>query len=192
MIPGWIPPGAGPRVLGVKLSEPLTLGHVLLLAEEGSPVVIGGEILPGDLALAVFICSRPANVSRRDLRSRWLPLLMRWWGRASASRDWEAETETFAEWFAESARQPTVIRSATAGASKSLGAPWWVNRIATAMGLLGVSYAEATTIPAKVLGQLVIAFAEAEGRVECLDEAGHRFREECRRLDREKAMKEAA
>ena len=52
------------RVLGLTLREPVTLAHVLLLAEIESPVIAGGLVTIGDIALAAFILTMVVAVVR--------------------------------------------------------------------------------------------------------------------------------
>ena len=182
----WAPPTIGPRVLGLRLREPLTLGHVLLLDELGSPLLHGGEILPGDVALAVFVLSQPHRVARKDVSAWWAPLLMRWWGRKSAGRDFSAESEALVEWFVDQIKPPAFWHKQGTGGRQS-AAPWWINRVALAMGNLGLSYEAALDIPAKRLGQLTMAYAEARGEVELVTAQDEAFHETCRRLDEQRA-----
>jgi hypothetical protein len=64
-------------VFGVRLA-PFSLGHWLILERIGSPFATGGEKTPADLAMAIFICSRPASAMLGRL-DRGLPLWWRWW-----------------------------------------------------------------------------------------------------------------
>ena len=180
MLDHWKPPGDGPIVCGQRLSLPLTLGHIFLLAECGSPLLYGGPILPGDVALASVICSQEHKESRKDLGSWWIPLLMRFWGKFSR-RDWDAEADLLTSWFEEHAAQPAVVRKGSSG--KETAAPWWVNRTANAMTILGMTYDEALSVPLKIVSQLVIASAEAEGRVECWTDRQQSFWDYCAEQD---------
>lgn len=171
-------------MLGFRLREPLTLGHALLLDELGSPLLHGGTILPGDIALAVFVLSQPHRVARKDVSAWWAPLLMRWWGRRSASRDFDEEANALVEWFVDSVKPPAFWRKN--GTSRECSSPWWINRIATAMGELGFSFESATDMPAKRLGQLVMAYAEWRGEVELVTQSQEEFHAHCRRLDDER------
>ena len=184
MFTAWSPPTATARVLGVSLGIPLTLGHVLLLDEIGSPFVHLGPIESGDLAVAVFVCSRPAEVSRRDMDSFWLPLLMRWWGKRCAKLDWDAETETFCEWFVEHNNSPEAIRSGSG--SGRISSPWWINRIAAAIGTLGLSEQEVLAMPSKRVAQYTAALAESDGRCELWKPDQESFWQAAHKLDLER------
>ena len=181
----WTPPAPGPCVLGVRIREPLTLGHVLLLAELGSPIVLGGAILPGDIALAVFVTAQPHTEARKDVERWWAPLLMRWWGRRMSKRDFTAEADAFVEWFVESSKSPAFWRQESAS-NRECAAPWWINRLALAMGNLGMSYADAVNMPLKTLGQLTMAFSEARGEVQLVSRREAEFHELVARLEAQK------
>ena len=182
----WAPPADGPRIFGLRLREPLTLGHVLLLEELGSPILSGGQVAPGDVALAVLVVSQPHRDARKAVRSWWAPLLMRWWGKRSASEDFDAAANQFLDWFVESIKPPAFWREAGAQ-DRECAAPWWINRIALAMGNLGMSYDQAVDMPAKRLGQLTMAYSEARGEVRLVTQREIEFREIVARIEAEKS-----
>ena len=181
----WLPPEPGPRVLGLRLSEPLTLGHVWLLDELGSPLLHGGHILPGDVALAVFVLAQKHRAARADVSAWWAPLLMKIWGLRSGARDFDAEAEKLVEWFVASAKPPAFWHRSSSG-GKQCAAPWWINRVAVAMGTLGLSLDAALDMPAKRLGQLTMAFAESRGEVELVTSQQREFREMVAKLEANK------
>lgn len=180
MTAAWQPPVEGPCIYGLPLRASLTLGHVVVLDEIASPITRGGEILPGDVAVAAFICSQEHSKARAELAKFSTRLAMRLWGRFCAKWDHAKQSEAFAEWFCDSAKSPEYWLK---GSGKECTSPWWVNRIALAMGNLGMSYREATEIPAKTVAQLLMAYAEARGEVELVSKRDLEFRELVRRTE---------
>ena len=163
MSPTWstdIPPV---RVFGLTLREPLTIAHVMLLAEADSPLVLGGVPSHGDIALAAFVCAYPAHVSKRRLASRMAGVAFRLWSRWIDTERGKDEAEAFAEWFKLQCDMPPKWRSE---GGRVMGTPWWLSRVSIAMAELGMSYHDATTLPCKLVGQLVTAIMEARGLVE--------------------------
>lgn len=58
-----------PRVCGLQLI-PLQLGHVALLEAVSSPLMVGGDVSPADVAAMAWACSRPASEAIRG-RKWW-------------------------------------------------------------------------------------------------------------------------
>jgi hypothetical protein len=188
MHPDWIQSDESLRCLGLTLSPQVTLGHVELLADVGSPLVCGGEVAPGDVATAVFILAWPAETSRKALRSRFTPLIFWLWPKLCRVSDWDEVAEAFCAWFAECIKSPSRIITTSAGSQSrsEIAAPWWVNQIAMAMSELGLSYAEATTMPARKVGQLVAAVLEARNQAEYETETRRNFIEQVKVWEAEK------
>lgn len=177
------------RVLRVRLHGPVTLGHVLLLDEIGSPVV-SGPFSIGDLALAVLVCSEPsATQARKSLRSWWAKPLLSFWGRMCGREDMTKDAEVFAQWFAEQCGGPAqnVVLKQGKAPPKPLAAPWYMNKLALAVGELGLSIAEAEALPLKRLNQITAALAEARGQAEFESAEEREFFEQVKRWDAEKA-----
>lgn len=176
----WQPPAEGPRIYGLRMRAPLTLGHVLLLDEIESPVTRGGHLLPGDVAIAAFICSQPADKARRQLRHRSTRWAMKLWGMLCARWDHAKQADDFATWFCDSAKSPEYwVKSS----GKECAAPWWINRLSLAMGTLGMGYDEALSAPAKIVAQLLMAYAESRGEVELVSKRDIEFREMVKRAE---------
>jgi len=154
-------------VLGFVLRGPLTLGHVLLLDELGSPIVRGESFNLGDLALAAFALAQPADESRKDLKKWWAAPFMSWRGRQTAKLDFEQEATRFSEWFSEQCGGPTIDTGdeKMAKRSKPASAPWYISKLALAVGELGMSVGDAYDMPVKRLNQLVGALLESRGDV---------------------------
>jgi hypothetical protein len=159
--------------LGLTLRDPITLGHVLLLDEMGSPVLKGGEVFIGDVALAAFACAWPADVSRRKIRSPFTKLAFRVW-----SRLWKVDSsaQDFGQWFNAQLALPKQWQQAgdPKHPARELAAPWWINRIAQAMSA-GFSYSEAVNLPVKTVSIVVAAKLEASGAVEFVSERQDEF-----------------
>lgn len=167
MHPDWTPSIAPLRILGLTLVEPVTLGHVYVLAEADNPIVVGGDVLPGDIAQAVFVCSWPYAKSRNLLRSVMAPLAFKGWSWMLGSVDWVQAQDEFCKWFAEQTATPNrIITLSGGGQRREVAAPWWINRIAMAMGELGLSHEEAMSLPARHVAQLSAALLEARNQAE--------------------------
>ena len=184
MTTDWQPPGVGPKVYGLRLRVPLSLGHVFLLDELGSPVVHDGPLLLGDVAVAAFVCSMPHADARRQLDQITTRFGLWLWGKWMGGRDHEAESQTFAQWFTEQAKTP---ERWIKGDAKECASPWWINRAATAMGTFGLSFDQTLDMPLKRLTQLCTAYAESRGEVELVSRRQLEFRELVRRTEEAKA-----
>jgi hypothetical protein len=170
-------------VLGLRLREPLTLAHVALLDELGSPIIYGGQVLCGDLAVAAYACANPATVSRKRIKSRLAPLSFRVWA-TLCNPDFTQDAERFSKWFDASIKMPP--GSIVSGNGRELAAPWWVNRIAQAMAC-GFTYAEATTMPLRLVSNVIAAKLEAMGVLEFRTKAQLEFFENIKRWDAQRA-----
>ena len=168
------------RVMGLTLREPLTLAHVLLLAEAGSPLLLGGDALCGDVALAAFVCAWPADVSRRRLRSLLTPLAFRLWPRLI--KPTAEDCNAMVEWITDNASMPPAWQRP---GGTELAAPWWINRIAQAMAA-GFSYTEATTLPLRVVNLTIAAKLEASGVIEFQTQLQTDFFENVKRWEAER------
>jgi len=163
---------------------------VELLADVGSPLVCGGEVAPGDVATAVFILAWPAETSRKALRSRFTPLIFWLWPKLCRVSDWDEVGGNFLRVGLPSASNPRrglITTSAGSQSRSEIAAPWWVNQIAMAMSELGLSYTEATSMPARKVGQLVAAVLEARNQAEYETETRRNFIEQVRVWEAEKA-----
>jgi hypothetical protein len=178
------------RVLRVTLRGPVTLGHVLLLDEIGSPVVTGEQFELGDLAIATLVCFEPtAEAAKKSLRSWWSKRIIRIWGGICGRLDIQSESDRFAEWFSAQCggpEQKTKIRDGHE-APEPLSAPWYINKLASAVGELGLSIEEASALPMKRLNQITGALAESRGNASFLREDEVEFFENVKRWEAEKA-----
>lgn len=147
------------RVLGITLREPITLAHVLLLAEEDCPLVTGGDAYIGDVAFAVFVCAFPADKARRKIRSRLAGLTFRLWQWLCPIKD---DAQKFHDWLDAQVSLPQRWIEQGRGGTSELAAPWWINRIALAMSA-GLSYTEAVSMPLPLVNLIVAAHLEARG-----------------------------
>lgn len=147
------------HALGITLRDPITLGHVLLLDELGSPLIHGGEAAIGDVALAVFVCAYPAHVARRRLRQWTTRLAFRIWSRFWRGGD---DVTRFCAWFNRQIELPEMWHEEKGGRSREMAAPWWINRITLAMNA-GLSFREATEMPMRSVNLLIASKLEASG-----------------------------
>lgn len=161
--PHEIPPV---RVLRLTLRGPVTLGHILLLDELGSPVVRGEGIGIGDLYTAALVCSSTVSDARGFLKSRWLPILTRFHGYRCGRLNFDDETGKFCDWFREQCGGPTIDRAETEVPKDNRSTvPWYWSKMAVAVGHLGISVPDAEKMPVKRLNQLIGAYAETQGNV---------------------------
>lgn len=181
-------------VLGFVLRGPLTLGHVLLMDEMNSPIARGEPFEIGDLALAAFLCAQPADESRADIRKWWARPFMAWRGRKSAKMDFAAEAERFSEWFTAQCGGPTIDTGdeKIAKRMKPQSAPWYISKLALAVGELGMSVKDATDMPVKRLNQLVGALLESRGDVTFITEKTAKALAQVEEWDRELQAKGVA
>ena len=110
-----------PRVLGRQLL-PFSLGHSLTLESISSPVLRDGECLPGDLAVAVWVCSRKAARLLRNFNPAVVLEEFKAWGRATDAVTCAAELETFRAYLR--AYIVTPARWDAEGPRRELRAPW--------------------------------------------------------------------
>jgi hypothetical protein len=166
------------RVLGLTMREPATLAHVLLLAEVESPVVAGGLVTIGDVALAAFVCAWPADKSRRLLASRWCPLVFRLWGRFWRP---DGDAERLMGWLRSQIELPETWTADSKGRKTELAAPWWLNRLSQALEA-GISYQDALAMPLRTLSLIVAARLEASGVVEFVSDRQRAYLEMCEQV----------
>lgn len=160
------------NVFGITLRDPLTIAHIMLMSEAGSPILTGAPIMPGDLALAAFICSQPADKAKRALKSWTAGITFKLWGFLFWKRNLREEAEKFGRWFTWHASVPP--RWTTPG-GRALSSPWWINRVAIAMGECGMTYTDATTLPCRIVGQITTSLMEARGLVDLESEEQTQF-----------------
>jgi hypothetical protein len=95
-----------PRVLLFQLL-PMQLGHALLLEALESPYMVGGPCGRPDVALAAWICSRPATVAMDGIQDgKPSPLLMRAVARACRGADWAAADGALVSYIETHMRHP--------------------------------------------------------------------------------------
>ena len=196
MFTDWQNPSEIPavRVLNVTLRGPLTLGHVLLLDDLQSPVVRGESFDIGQLMVAVLVCSQSHEESRRDVRKWWMPHYAKWMGYRCGLLDFTAEAERFSQWFTDQCGGPR-IDDGDEKQSKRMrpqSAPWFMSKLAMAVGELGLSVEEASAMPMKRLNQLVSALAEVRGDVKFITESTARALAEVEQWEKEAAKGVAA
>jgi hypothetical protein len=111
-------------------------------------------------------------VSKRKLSSRLAGLAFRIWAKWTDPKRGKEEAEAFCEWFRDQCDMPPRWRGE---GGRAMGTPWWISRVAIAMGELGMSYHDATTLPCKLVGQLVTGIMEARGLVQVESERETQF-----------------
>jgi len=156
------------RVLRFDL-QPLTLGHVFLLAEADSVFVSGKstEDPIGALALAVFVCSQSPESARRGMAAWWAERFFRVWAWSCRNCDYESEAEKFTDWFQEQVAGPETDGK---GDGKKMGTPWHMNIFATLVGEVGVDVDAAKRMTVREARQLICALGEARGQCNVVTE----------------------
>ena len=98
------------RILGVRLL-PLTLGHVAVLNHLGCI----NPTNPGELGLAVFVCSMRHDKVMMKLRSSLFPMRMWFWQRRLGVWDFREKLAMFQEYLAHHMEMPEVISKGEVG-----------------------------------------------------------------------------
>lgn len=112
------------RVAGVRL-VPFTLGHADVLCGLDSPVYRGEVPVPEDLAVALFVCSRPWKKAARQIRSGRASRIMTRLGRRFGKMDPEDAAvicELFADYISTYRAAPP--RWEDGGEKGQARAPW--------------------------------------------------------------------
>lgn len=161
------------RVLRLEL-QPLTLGHVFLLAEADSVFVTGGETDDpiGALALAVFVCSQSPESARRGLNSWWAERFFRLWAWSCRRCDYQKEAKLFSKWFLEQVDGPKVEETKEI---RRMGTPWHMNILATLVGEVGVDIDAAKRLQVREARQLICALGEVRGQCTVVSEEKTNF-----------------
>lgn len=152
------------RVAGVRLHA-LTMGHALMLARLGCPLLPGGEArlpAPGDVAVLLWVCSRPWRTAVR--RASSLPA--RWWrayvaGRVLASH--VATVDAVRKWLKKQCAGPELAAGTRGGTLRS---PTLAALKVAAMCDLGLTEAEIMDRPLGLTIWEVLVAAERRGDVE--------------------------
>jgi hypothetical protein len=172
--------------LGLGLS-PLSLGHVFLLYEFGSPFITGGQVGPMDIVLSAFICAEPYDRSIKNLRSplrkaffrlmlfRFFVWRRRW--------DWAKEIAAFKGYFEEGFSVPKVKHPLESGPSIEAPLPYVI--LAGALSELSMSHAEAMNLPLAHLNRLQLTLSAAKGRVDFESDSDRELWEAAKKNDQE-------
>lgn len=157
------------RCLGRRL-RPLSIGHLLLLRRLGSPLVLGGTPDAADIALAVFICSRPWRRALAAMRRPWLgirliPLGVRasWWS-AKAVRGLTAYLRAGMagpRWWPvhRPGCEPSEMRS-----------PYWLTILVALEAEMGATSDQALDMPVALALWRVAALREREGAIQIVSD----------------------
>lgn len=167
-------------VLGLPL-EPLSIGHLFLLADIASPFVQGGSLLLVDLSNAVFICSQPWKQSKRDSHRWWFPFFLRLWSRRCRKMNLEDEHAKFTEYWREQTDFP--IAKQDKFAERDFGSTWWWRLLAIMMSDFHLSEEQVLDMPATKAAMLFAAKKEAEGKLQLWTQADDDFDSFCRKMD---------
>jgi hypothetical protein len=173
-----------PTLLGRKLL-PFSLGHSLLLESIESPVMDAGAVMPGELAVALWICSRPAV----DPATEHPPAVDRdavaaefdEWGRRTP-RDQLAEALViFRAYLAAFTEAPRRWESGKAGAAPA--SPWQYAVVNALREHLHCGYAAAWNTPVNRALAEYATLGEAHGDTSVMSADECREAEEVERAD---------
>ncbi len=104
--PAISPPRTGHRVLGLGM-RPLTIGHLLLLLEVGSPYPDQAELADeGAMATAALICSQPHRSARKLIYSRFATIGTKLWGWLQRKCDLAREERVFLSYLVSQLARP--------------------------------------------------------------------------------------
>lgn len=158
---GWEPIGQQPVFFRLRM-QPVTLGHLDLLAELGIDVQDG--IAPDDVATVAFVCSQRHDRSRKDIGQWWCKHAFKFWGWLCGA-DAFKQSDPFLKWFFGQLKGPLPAprKISDAGESREIAAPLVFHLLACCMGMLGRTEREAMDMPVIRARQLVAALAEAQG-----------------------------
>jgi hypothetical protein len=175
---GWEPArplfGDRPAFFGRRM-EPVTLGHLVLLAEMGINYTAGESL--EDISRTVFVCSRAHAVSRRAVCRPWFGFRLRCWGEYCGEHlNLAEESNRFIDWFAGQLKGP-ITKSKAGDMEQDGGAPLHANLMACCLGMLGLSMRETLNLPVKEARQLICAYGEARGEMKLWTVGDERRRE---------------
>lgn len=155
-----------PVVLGLRL-QPLAVGHALLLHRLGSPFLSGGVVDLPALMEAVLVCSLPVDGAMDALGSRRRRWMTRMWLWKIRRTDVNREREVFTEWLS---GQFGRVECWSKSDGKTPVMPGIERLVASICGDLGQSVEQALALPLLAASRLMLAHAEAHGRVEPVSE----------------------
>lgn len=153
-------------VLGLRL-RPLTVGHALLLHRLDSPFLSGGVVDLPALMEAVLVCSLSVPDAIDALESRWRHLVTRRWLWKIRKTDVNADRDRFSEWLE---GQFGRVECWSKADGKPPVMPGIERLVASLCGDLGQSVEQALALPLLAASRLMLAHAEAHGRVEPVSE----------------------
>lgn len=166
--------------LGLPL-EPLSIGHLFLLADNSSPFIEGGRVTVVNLSDAVFICSQHWTKAESDSRRWWFPWFLKLWARRSRKLDFGTEQKKFAAYFAEQTDFPLAKQDRRA--TREFGSPWWWRLLAIMMAEFNLSEKQAMDMQAMRAALLFSAKGEADGKLKLWNQQDDSFDEFCRGMD---------
>ena len=157
------------RCLGRAL-QPLSVGHILLLARLEHPLVLGRGLYDvASLALGVAVCSMPYDrvVASRD--TWWFRCWLHWLG-VKAARDLRARS-VFTQYLIQGATGPKSCVRDLSGNTPSAGTPFWCSVLVTMQGDLGMSLSQALSVPAARALWLCSGVWEGKGAIQVATDA---------------------
>lgn len=173
-------------VLGLRL-RPLSVGHLWLLNDIGSPLLSGKQQSFRDVLVAVFICSQDASESQKNLGAWWMPLLVKLWMFKCRKLDIVAEANTFSNYLGYWLEGPET-KDVEGHESSSYGSPYVHRLIASCSSGLNMTPADALVMPVRTINFLLAALGEMRGTVKLWSQADQEFWEYAEEMDRKLAQ----
>lgn len=175
--------------MGLRL-DPLCVGHLFILADLGSPLVVetGEPITATDIALAALVCAQSPSESKRDLRRWWFRWFAGLVGILSIRRDLQSECNAFSEYMRESTDHPQIKRTrsiftaAQEDESDSVVPMHW-QLLVLLMTHFGMSWRDAMNFPVREAQLLWLTKRDLEHGVNFWGGADEAFERACREAD---------
>lgn len=173
--------GKRPRVFGVMTLEPLTLGHLRVMAELGLDPFAGIGVT--EAVGIAFVCAQRHDMALRRAQSCWLPVYLRFVRWLGSRCDLPAQIKAVREYLEANLVGPEFEQDLTEQRRHGkLAAPLRVHLRALAMSRLNLSPDEADLMPVIEVRQLLAADAEADGRAKVWSDEDEAFEQFCRGL----------
>ena len=156
------------QVLGRRLHPP-TIGHLLLLWRVGSPLVRGGVMGAGSLALALFILSRPWHRAERGMNGWWGQKVRNAWARQlrrCGEFDRAAAQAMLVAWLGQSMTGPELWQPETKGEAKTISAHFLQATKVRLMQCFGMTREAALNTPLREALWDLACYAEDQGTAE--------------------------
>lgn len=161
------------HVIGQRLM-PVTIGHGILLWRLGSPLMTGGDCPHGEIAMAVYVLSRPWQVAQRGLgkwRTRKLLQFWIWQIKHCLTPQQKASAVASLNDAVDRAFAGPIMWES--GGGKGCSAPYLQGLKVRLMSHLHQTREQALSYPIREAIWDIDCFAEDQGRVDWVSERDH-------------------